>query len=557
MRGKFVRRHSVAVGAAALVLITLITGVTATVRSARIAQAERTRAEKRFNDVRKLSNSLIFEIHDSIQGLPGATPSRKLLLNRAVEYLDKLSQDSVGDLDLQRELAWGYQRLATVQGDSTQSNLGQVSAAEASNRKSIALFEMIAKASPHNVTDQLNLAMVYRTRATFDVYVPNGHAEILQALAVTEPLMRTDGNKIEVKNERAMDLLILAFNQDARGDRLQAMDTFRRVRDLRQEIFQANPDYPGIRQGVAKATILLAHQMGRFASREEALPLMNAGLADYEALVRATDGDPGVIREMSTSEQKRGDIELMMGDVAAARLDFHRASDRIERLAKLDPENKMLQSDVWVGRFLDGRALAASGRYAEALSVLQRAFQGYQAMQMENDVGPGPGAMQAWIAEALAGTHNLPEALKFYEKAAATLGEDRDNYDDARCDLAMVESKIGFMQLGMRRLKEADTELQKALETARLPFSIEHADIPALYAAADAYAGLGEVAVAEARKTKDDVARAGFIQKARRDYESSLSVWRHVAHPSRINGNGYAATMDLKELSSRLANLPK
>lgn len=554
--GKFVRRHRAAVSAAGLVLMTIIMGVTATVRAARIAQAERRKAEKRFDDVRKLSNSLIFEIHDSIQGLPGATPSRKLLLDRAVEYLDKLSQDSAGDLDLQRELAWGYQRLAAVQGDTTQSNLGQVSAAEASNQKARALFEAVAKANPQNVTDQLNLAMAYRTRAAFDVYLPSGRAEILQAIAVTEPLMRTNGDKLEVKNERAMGLLILAFNQDAMGDRLLAVDTFRRVRDLRQEILQANRDYPGIRQGVAKATVLLAHEMGRFASREEAITLMNVGHADYEALVKATGGDPGVVRELSASEGRRGEVELMMGDIAAARLDFHHASDRIERLAKLDPKNKMLQSDVWVGRFMDGRALAVAGRYTEALPALQRAFQGYQGLHMENDVGPGPGAMQSWIAEAFAGTHNLAEALKNYEKAAAILAVDQSDYDDARCDLAMVESKIGYTLLRMGQLKDAVVEFQKALDTARLSFAIEHADIPALYAVADAYAGMGDAAMTEARKTKDDAGRAKLVQKARANYENALNVWRHIANPSRISGNGYAATMEPRELSSRLANLP-
>src|SRR5256885_4527646 len=125
---------------------------------AEIAKAERVRAEKRFSDVRELANSLIFEIHDSIQALPGATPSRRLLLDRAVQYLDKLSQDSTGDINLQRELAWAYQRLATVQGDTSQSNLGEVSAAQVSNQKAMALFEAVAKANANNVTDQLNLA---------------------------------------------------------------------------------------------------------------------------------------------------------------------------------------------------------------------------------------------------------------------------------------------------------------------------------------------------------------------------------------------------------------
>ena len=110
-----------------MIAITLGAGVVATIRQARIARGqaaiasiERARAEKRFSDVRELANSLIFEIHDSIQGLPGATPSRKLLLDRAVQYLDKLSHDAAGDLNLQRELAWAYSRLATVQGDTTQ-----------------------------------------------------------------------------------------------------------------------------------------------------------------------------------------------------------------------------------------------------------------------------------------------------------------------------------------------------------------------------------------------------------------------------------------------------
>jgi len=122
---KFIQRSKVGVSAAALVLIAILGGASISLRQASVAQQQRRRAEKRFDDVRKLANSLIFEIHDSIEALPGATPSRRLLLNRAVEYLDNLSQDASGDLNLQRELAWAYERLATVQGDTTQSNLGQ------------------------------------------------------------------------------------------------------------------------------------------------------------------------------------------------------------------------------------------------------------------------------------------------------------------------------------------------------------------------------------------------------------------------------------------------
>ncbi len=559
--GKFVRRNRTAMTAAALVFLTLVAGVAATIRQAHIARreaeiagAERVRAERRFNDVRKLANSLIFEIHDSIQSLPGATPSRKLLLDRAVEYLDKLAQDAAGDVDLQRELAWGYQRLANVQGDTSQANLGQVRAADVSNQKATALFEAVAKADPSNLTDQINLAMAYRWRAFFDIYEKSGRAEIDRALAVTAPLLATHGDNLDLKNERAEEYSILGDNLDATGDRLKSIDAFRQARSLRQEIFAANSNYAGIRQRFAKSTVDLGHEMGRFGSRDEALRLLDAGITDLEMLLKENPGEPGLIRALSSSEGKRGVVKLINGDIAAASADFHRASLRMERLARLDPENKTFQSDRWINQFEDGCAIAVAGRYAEALPILERSLQGYLSLHLEADLGPGPPEMRAWIGEAQAKTHNLTEALKNYQKAAAGLADDQANFDDARCDLAMVQTKIGNALAKMGKLPEAATEYKKALDTANLPWSLEHMDIPALYAAADAYAGLGEVTAANAREAIDPSSQAKLLNDARIYYEKSLNVWKQIPYPARISGNGYAAG-DPKQISLRLANL--
>jgi tetratricopeptide (TPR) repeat protein len=527
------------------VLIALAAGIGATVRAARIArqqaqiaQSERARAEKRFNDVRKLANSLIFEIHDSIQDLPGATPSRKLLLDRAVEYLDKLSTDTAGDVDLQRELAWGYQRLSAVQCDTSQSNLGQVSAAEVSIRKSIALFEAVAKANPKNVTDQLNLAMAYRRRAFTDVYERNGRQEIDQALAISGPLMQTDGARPEVRSERSLELQILALVEDATGERLKAIDTFRQYVDLRQGILRSNPEIKGVRRGVAHATIELAYQLGRFGNRDEAMQLFDQGIAQYEGLVKE-GANPDTIRDLAASESRRGQVNLMRADPAAAIVDFHHARDSIARLFKLDPKNEMLQSDVCGFDHDEGRALVVSGRGAQGLVLLQRSVQCFHGLQLEADTGPGTGAMEAWIAEAQANSRNFSEALKHYQKAAAALAADIDNYDDARCDLAMVETKIANTLFHMGKMAEASEHYGKALDLAKLPFSLEHMDIPALYAAADAYSGLGNVAAAKARRAQDPAARSALENIARRAYADSLNVWKKIPSPSAINPNGY------------------
>src|SRR5579864_1095806 len=105
-----------------------------------MASEQRTRAEKRFNDVRKLANSLIFEIHDSIKDLSGATKARELLVTRALEYLDSLSHETP-DPALQRELAAAYDRIGDVQGYTGAANLDDFPGAAKSYSKALAIRE--------------------------------------------------------------------------------------------------------------------------------------------------------------------------------------------------------------------------------------------------------------------------------------------------------------------------------------------------------------------------------------------------------------------------------
>src|SRR5437762_3635155 len=98
-------------------------GVASTLWEARVAQRERMRAEKRYGDVRRLANSLLFDVHDAIADLPGATKARALVINRATEYLDRISADAPADLNLRLEEATAYIRLGDVRGNAAVSNL--------------------------------------------------------------------------------------------------------------------------------------------------------------------------------------------------------------------------------------------------------------------------------------------------------------------------------------------------------------------------------------------------------------------------------------------------
>jgi hypothetical protein len=106
---KFVGRNKIALAAAGLVLLSLIGGIIATSWQAHIATREKARAERRFQQVRNLAHSVLFDYYDAIRFLPGATKVRERLVKDALNYLDSLAGEAHDSPELQRELAAAYE----------------------------------------------------------------------------------------------------------------------------------------------------------------------------------------------------------------------------------------------------------------------------------------------------------------------------------------------------------------------------------------------------------------------------------------------------------------
>ena len=155
---KFVRRHTAGLVATAIVVAALLTGMGMTL-------AQKRRADRRFNDVRVLANSLLFQIHDSIQFLQGATSARKLIVQQGLQYLDSLSAESADDPGLQRELAAGYEKLGDVQASTSLGNVGDRAGGIASYRKAVKLREGLKGRLPRDLAVQSDLAMSYQRLA--------------------------------------------------------------------------------------------------------------------------------------------------------------------------------------------------------------------------------------------------------------------------------------------------------------------------------------------------------------------------------------------------------
>jgi len=543
---KFVARHKTGVALTAAFAILLLIALIVTAREARIARqqaaiasAQRLKAEQRFNDVRKLANSLIFEIHDSIQNLPGATTARKLVVDRAVEYLDSLAKDSSGDTDLQRELGWAYHRLGLVQGNPSEGNLGDTGAARASFRKAAALFESVAKANPNNVTDQLTNAFGHRI-LTF-TSPPDAHQQIEQAMAITERLMKVDGANPKVRNERAIEFGVLASVQESAGDLVSALESYRAGLAIVEDLQKTNPDYPRIRQRAAMGAVQLGDELARLGSRKEALQANQAGIDAYEAVTRNNKTDARAARELAVTWDKRGDIELMDGDAAGAMREHRRSLAVKEPMASGDPQNSMLRLDVSGSKAGIGIALAYLGKYSEASTMLSEAIpvaeKEHNGDPSNTDIPHGLALDFIWQGEILLRTGKAREASDSYKKAIAVL----ESANDVRDASTQIELAASYTKLASSLIKTGDFPEAKATSTKAIDIVQALASAknpPVFYASADAYQVAGEIARAMAVRAAGKEQRKHWME-ARDWYQKSLDSWRQISNPGAVSPDGW------------------
>src|SRR4030095_15132159 len=252
---KFVRRNSALVAATTLLILSLIGGMIATAREARIAREQRSKAERRFNDVRKLANSLLFKVHDSIQNLPGATPARQLIVQDALEYLDSLANESSGDPSLQRELAMAYEKVGDVQGWDVRSNLGDTAGALKSYQKSLAIREARVAVDPKDASAQADLAETYNKLGSIQLQMGKQNESLTllrKALDIRKELAAAAGPE----DREAQTNLAVAY--DGVGDVLAdsgvfelALDNNRDCLAIFESLHAADPAHPRYRRAIS------------------------------------------------------------------------------------------------------------------------------------------------------------------------------------------------------------------------------------------------------------------------------------------------------------------
>jgi tetratricopeptide (TPR) repeat protein len=340
---KFVRRNRVAMAGAALGVACLVGGLAIASWQAAVAQREAAAAQRRFEQVRKLARTVLFDFDEKIRSLAGATEARELLAKTAVEYMDSLYADALGDAGLRRELAAAYERIGDVQGQPGRANLGQRKNAIRNYARAAELGEGLAQ---RGGLDSLALARVYLKLHDVTGSIP--HLERGVATAET-------AQKELPENEEAIRLVLQAFRMQGnyhnnRSDSVSALKHYRQGLQVAEQ-WQAR--HPGESADTLVATLVvsIASAALRGGDGETALASADRVIAIREKMAAAhpnnADHQRALFKALLFRADALGNPDVFhLGRTAEAVSAYRMAVGIAERMLQADPNNALARGDV-------------------------------------------------------------------------------------------------------------------------------------------------------------------------------------------------------------------
>jgi non-specific serine/threonine protein kinase/serine/threonine-protein kinase len=403
--GKFISRNRAAVAVAAIIVLTLVGGIVATAWQASVARGQRAKAERRFNDVRKLASSVLFNYHDQIKNLSGATPVREMLVKDGLAYLDSLAAEADDNPSLQFELAAAYMRVGDIQGGEQTLNLGDTAGALESYKKAVAIMESLVtrghKKLPIIIKEDADTRWDLATAHYRVGVVLESKGDTAGALdhqrkthELFQMLLGEDPESNEGRKELAISYGRLASLQDAAGDNDAAKENFALGIELFESLMAQDPENLELRReaslinnnfgralarnsdpagaiiyyqkalAIEEATAAkrgvdaqsqsdlaymynnIGNAMARLGDFKNGLEYLRKGLAAREAVVASDPKSANARHRLAVSTYQLGGAMVRSGDLAAGIENHRKAVTILEALHQVDPANAAVQGDL-------------------------------------------------------------------------------------------------------------------------------------------------------------------------------------------------------------------
>jgi non-specific serine/threonine protein kinase/serine/threonine-protein kinase len=563
--GTFARRRAVGVAATALICAAATAAVLVDLSEARIAAANGRRAQQRFDDVHQLATSLVFELHDAIRELPGAVGARRLLVDRAVRYLDSLAEEANENPALQRDLADSLIRLGDVQGNPFNASLGDTAGAEKSYAKALELAAAVAVRDPDNSADALRLALALRSHAnvlSMRERMEDARAEFIRSVSIAEAVVKRHPDDVAALKELAHGYDDLAgilggnFNGATFSDRQQALATREKGLAVAKRLLALAPQEPSSHSIEIVEEVTLGDLLMLQGRYREAETNYDRGSDAMDELAR-TDKRQSTVERLVQVQDRLAAIDLWRKDVKSALDRYRRSFALASQLSNGDPTDvhaleilAIESANLADGLSLNENFVEARRHAAKAIEIienLRRRDPKNAEYRMQN------GVVIDNVAEVESRAGDFRAALKALRRSNGIYREEAQvdpRNLDARLHLASNLTKLGDALVRTGDSEGAKASLRESLQLLQAE-TLPDGNEDMRYILASAYTGLGKAEAALAGRAPRNVRNTQHWSVACEWYLRGEATWAHIAEPGMLSPSGFYNSVPEDLLSAK------
>ena len=371
---KFITRHKVGVAAAVVVLFTLLSATVITGWQARVARRERYKAERRFNETRKLSNYLLTDVFDSLNHLSGAAQIQKELTQNALHYLDNLAQEETDDIVLLGELAAAYVRLGEVQS----TTLYDTGAALQSFQKAVELQRKRISLAPDDV--RIKQELVFGLFKVSEGLWARGETE--KCLQVRTEILNLEQRILDAQPDGVKTVFGLAGSYHSRGEvfdglrrREEAESDYRNALRLTARVISLSKDTTRTPQERIDLSFLYVFQGEIYAHLEDWQSAATSNRTAGEVAEAVWRRNPALLQAMrntSSSHRKLAAALEKLGDLRGALENYQYSLRVVAEAGANNGDSAELRHKEAVCAIMVGVALRKVGETERAVEMVRR-----------------------------------------------------------------------------------------------------------------------------------------------------------------------------------------
>ncbi|MBL8218873.1 MAG: protein kinase [Bryobacterales bacterium] len=522
--GKLVMRHRGAFAAGALAVAVALAGVVGVVRQSRIAEQQRALAADRFEGLRQLLGTFLFDVHDDIRDLPGSAQARSLIVNKASTYLRWLSEQAGGDARLQLDLADAHLKLGGVLGDPYETNMGRTEEGLAAIEKgrrialavlekdkdnararryvalaafrrvniltsrnepeeamklarfSLAEFQKLAASQPDAIEPNLDLALAGELLADLET-VRGNHDTAMRflndSIAAMRTILRLDGKHFRARRALVVLRMKLADQYRDSGNTTMAQTTYQMAAEDLAKLQSESPRH-SLRRLQAILVSRTGHLKYELKQYRSALDSYTEEVRLLESLASLDENDQRAQFDLSVALRNIAETSWFLDNNDDALRYSKRGQEILERAAKRDPANLVAQER-------HAQMLLETGYYYSLLKRMAEAEQhSARGLALLSDLVKKPGvsvnAMHTyaeWLLTAEPPSLRNPRAaLPYAEQAVARTGGAHFAYVDtlgkSHAAAGNVDKALELVEAALKRLPDDAPTHQRAVFENRL-----------------------------------------------------------------------------------------